>query len=587
MRCICTKGPRMTVSVLKVPNHSPLHILLIEDNDGDALLIRKMLERVSPSTFTILHASTLEMAEPEYQKQTFHLLLLDMNLPGISGMEAVEKLRRDLPYTPLIVMTGLDDEQKALGALQLGAQDYIVKGHYGNNVLPRAIRYAVERKRYENKVVELVHFDRTTGLINRDHFMERLADAIAQAKTSELKLGVMLLALRRFKEVTATLGHEVGQGLLKAVGTRLKECLQQPNAIARLEGDEFALQVTGPLAQPENLARFAMKILNAIEEPFEVEKYILRVGGSIGIATFPECGQDRSELLTHADSALHRARQNMNSTFQFYNNKLNHELNERVNLEKELRQAAGGDQFVNHYQPIVDLSTGQLCGMETLLRWQHPDRGMISPAIFIPLAEKSDCILYITESVISEAFRDFHEFSGDIPEQAYISINLSARNLQQRNFMYDLRELVSKVRMKPSNIAFELTEGMLMQDPDKTIKMLRACREYGASILVDDFGTGYSSLSYLSRLPLDILKLDRSFVSNITTNRHNMVIATATINMAHALGLKVVAEGIENRGQYELLKSLGCDSGQGYFISKPMPKDEFRSWLTHHTVGTR
>ncbi|HEU5048617.1 MAG TPA: EAL domain-containing protein [Rickettsiales bacterium] len=554
-----------------------LNILIIEDNEGDAFLIREMLEQEAPHTFSIQHSPTLEEAEPQYKNKPFNLLLLDLNLPGITGMEAIEKLRRDLPGVPIIVMTGLDDDKRALGALQRGAQDYIVKGQYGNKILPRAIRYAIERKQFESKVIELAHFDRVTGLINRNLFMERLESRLAGQPDSPL--AVLLLSLRRFKEVTATLGPEMGQALLKAVGVRLSERITQQDAVARMEGDEFAILVTGQSALPAELAKLSGQLLKVVERPFEINGLALHIGASIGIAIYPACGSDKNTLITHADSALHRARQNADSTFEFYTSALNEELSQRVLLERDLRTAIQQRQLLNYYQPIIDLKTAKPCGVETLVRWQHPERGMIPPLAFIPLAEKSGLITEVSDYVIRQACEDAVLWQGIQEQPIYIALNLASRDFQQEGFSRHLQEILRRAGIDPKHIALEVTEGTLMENPKQAIQTLTLCRELGASVFIDDFGTGYSSLSYLSQLPLDILKIDRSFVADILTNGHNLLIASATINLAHALNLKVVAEGIETQEQKELLKALGCDKGQGYYFARPMPKEELAAWL--------
>lgn len=556
---------------------SALSILIIEDNEGDAFLIRELLEGAASPAFSIQHSPTLEEAEPHYKTKPFSILLLDLNLPGTTGMEAIEKVRRDLPGVPIIVMTGLDDDKKALGALQRGAQDYIVKGQYGNNILPRAIRYAIERKQFENKVIELAHFDRVTGLINQDLFMERLESVLAGQP--DAPLAVLMLRLRRFKEVTATLGQETGHALLKAVGIRLRERFTQKDAVARLEGDEFAMLVTGPFAQPEVLTKLSNQLLQAVERPIEINGMVLHIGASIGIATYPACGTNKSELIMHADTALHHAHQHTDSTFRFYTRELNDELSQRTLLERDLREAIRQRQLLNYYQPIIDLKTGRPCGVETLVRWQHPERGMIPPNAFIPLAEKSGLISEISAYVIQQACDDAPLWQNIQEQPLYIALNLASRDFQQADFSHHLEAILQRAGINPKQVALEVTEGTLMDNPVQAIQTLTLCRELGASVFIDDFGTGYSSLSYLSKLPLDILKIDRSFVADILTNGHNLLIATATINLAHALNLQVVAEGIETKEQKDLLKALGCDKAQGYYFAKPMPKDALATWL--------
>lgn len=556
-----------------------INILLVEDNEGDAYLIQEMLERESAREFSLSHAPTLEIAEPQYRSHLFNVLLLDFNLPGLSGMEAIEKVRTDLPGMPIIVMTGLDDEKRALSIMQHGVQDYIVKGQYGNNILPRAIRYAIERKQFENRVIELVHFDQITGLINREVFLERLEGAISLADQNGMPLAVLLLSLRHFKEVTATLGHEVGNELLKAAAVRLKECLMKQDALARLEGAEFILYIAGNLAAPENLEHFSGQLIDAIVRPFDINGHSISLGCSIGVAPFPGGSVEEIDLFKHANIALHRAKQTPENGFHFYSQELNQELYNRITLGKELRAALDMRELVVWYQPIIDLKTGKVCGVETLVRWDHPEKGLIPPVAFIPFAEKSELIIEITETIMQQSCKDFLSWKHLVQDSFYVAINLSARDFQKKDFAARLEKMLAVTGMNPKNIALEITEGTLMEDPKQATLTLTACRKSGAAIFVDDFGTGYSSLSYLSKLPLDILKIDRSFVTDITTNGHNLMIATATINLAHALNMKVVAEGVETKEQKDLLTILGCDKAQGYYFAKPMPVKELIEWI--------
>jgi len=558
----------------------PIHILLIEDSEGDSFLIQEALTDCTNGKFIVVHAPTVEDAEKEYVARVFDVLLLDMNLPGLSGLEAVEKVRKDQPGIPIIVMTGMDDEERALSAMQRGVQDYLVKGNYTNEVLPRSIRYAIERQRFENKVIQLIHFDQVTGLINREVFLERLEGAISLASQNNMPLAVLLINLKQFKDVNATLGHDTGNKLLKTVATRLREYILPHDAIARLEGDEFIVMVAGNQAIPENLTHFAQGIIDTIRTPFEVDGQSINIGCNIGVATYPSCGKDGTELMKHADIALHRAKQSSKDEFHFYTQKLNEELMERILIEKELRIALKERALSAWYQPIIDMRTNRVCGVETLLRWQHPTRGFIPPSTFIPIAEKTDLIMEISEYVMNAACTDYAVWENLVQQPFYVAINLSTKDLQKTNFPDRLNNILQKTKMNPKHIALEITEGSLMEDPKQTITALQQCRQAGAAIFVDDFGTGYSSLSYLSLLPLDVLKIDQSFVRDILTNKHNRMIANSTINLAHGLGLHVVAEGIETTGQLELLKMIGCDKAQGFHFAKPMPISELLEWLT-------
>lgn len=563
-------------------SQQPIHILLIEDSEGDAFLISEALAENAREKFVVSHAPTVEAAEKKYTAASFNVLLMDLNLPGISGMDAIEKLRRGQPGIPIIVMTGMDDEEKALSIMKHGVQDYLVKGQYGNQVLPRAIRYAIERQHFENKVIELANFDRTTGLINRDVFSERLIGAIALAEQNKLPLVVLMASLRGWKDINATFGHEAGNKLLKAAATRLRECIMCHDEVARLESNEFIILATGDSAVPENLPGFLQGILNRIKEPFEVDGAPVHIGCSIGVATYPACGNDAKELTQHASIAMRRTKERNHDTFSFYTQKLNEEFTERIILEKELRAALTQQTLVPYYQPIVNLRTGQLCGMEALLRWPHPQKGMIPPATFIPIAEKSGIIFEISEYVINAACRDYTLLERVTRQPLYMAVNISTRDLHRKNFVETFGRIMDGSSMNPRNMALEITEGSLMEDSAHIIETLERTRELGVSIFVDDFGTGYSSLSYLSILPVDVLKIDQSFVKNITTSNQNRLIATSAINLAHGLGMQVVVEGIETQAQKELLTQLGCDKAQGFYYARPMPLDALVTWINEH-----
>lgn len=566
------------------PSPHPISILLIEDSEGDAFLISEALAEAVRDKFVISHVPTIEAAEKKYTVYPFQVMLLDFNLPGLSGIEAIEKIREEQPGIPIIVMTGLDDEEKALDVMQKGAQDYLVKGRYGNEVLPRAIRYAIERKRFENKVVELANFDRTTGLINRELFIGRLQGAIALANQTGLPLAVLHIGLRGFRDINATFGYDTGNKLLKAASQRLKNCVMQHDEIARLEGNEFILFSNGNAAAPEILPLFCQKLIDTIRRPFEVDGSIINIGCGIGIATYPGCGLNENELANHAGIALRRTLHSNQDEFQFYTGKLNEEFLTRILIENELRDALKQETLIPYYQPIIDLQTNRICGVETLLRWQHPEKGIITPDCFIPVAEKSDLIQEVSDYVIKAACRNLKLLQSAASYPLYVAINLSIRDLQSKHFIERFSRILLDSSAKPQHIALEITESVLMDDPEHIIRTLEQCRNMGVSIFVDDFGTGYSSLSYLSLLPADVLKIDRSFVKDITVNKHNRLIATSTINLANALGLSVVVEGVETEEQKTLFTELGCNKAQGYYFANPMPLAQCISWLKEYSV---
>ncbi|MGZ8710568.1 MAG: putative bifunctional diguanylate cyclase/phosphodiesterase, partial [Thermoanaerobaculia bacterium] len=429
-----------------------------------------------------------------------------------------------------------------------------------------------------DQVEHLAYHDALTGLPNRPLFMDRLIIALAQANRANQKLAVLFLALDRFKDINDSLGHTVGDTLLKSAAERVRRCVREGDTVARFGGDEFTLLIPR-VDKIEDAAKIANKIIETLKIPFQISDRELFITTSIGVAIYPADGLDPETLVRNADTAMYRAKDQGRDNYQLYAPAMNAAALERLGLENELRHAVSQNEMVLHYQPIVRASSGAVVGVEALIRWQHPDRGLLAPAHFISLAEVSGLIVPIGEWVIQTACRQVRQWQKKLDYPITVALNLSARQFQHGDLVKQIRTAIIDSGIHPSTLEVEITESSAMQNAENTIFTLRELKDLGVKIAMDDFGTGYSSLNYLKRFPIDTLKLDQSFVRDVMTDARDAAIVGAVIAMAHRLGLKVVGEGVETSAQHEYLRREGCDFVQGYLFSHPKSVDEIEPFL--------
>jgi diguanylate cyclase (GGDEF)-like protein/PAS domain S-box-containing protein len=435
-----------------------------------------------------------------------------------------------------------------------------------------------ERKRAEDQIKELAYHDALSGLPNRLLFNDRLAVAVAQAHRSASRLAVLFLDLDRFKVINDSLGHSLGDRLLQEVGRRLQAAVREGDTVARLGGDEFILLLPG-IGRAEDAAKVADKILDTLKFPVRLEDRELFVTASIGISLYPEDGFDVESLIKNADTAMYRAKEQGRDNYQLYTHAMNETAVERLALESSLRKALPGGQLVLHYQPLLDLGSGKVHGVEALLRWNHPERGLVAPSEFLSLAEITSLIVPMGPWTLRTACARAREWQGMGHPTLTVAVNLSARQFQQPDLVSQVKRALDETGLPPSSLDLEITETHAMQNAEATIMTLRELKRLGVRISIDDFGIGYSSLSYLKRLPIDTLKIDQSFVRDITTDPDDAAIATAVIALAHTLKLQVVAEGVETQEQLEFLSARHCDRMQGYLFSRPLAADECGEFL--------
>jgi diguanylate cyclase (GGDEF)-like protein/PAS domain S-box-containing protein len=442
-----------------------------------------------------------------------------------------------------------------------------------------------ERKAAERKIHHLAHHDMLTGLPNRLSLTARMEQAMAEARRHGTLIAVMMIDMDHFKDINDTLGHHVGDALLVDVAQRLLCCVRLSDVVARLGGDEFVVLVTD-MASTLTAAAVADKIVAALSAPYQVEEYRLHSTPSVGIGVFPNDGTSVDTLLRNVDTAMYHAKASGRNNYQFFNDSMSANASERLALQGSLHNAIEQRQFVLHYQPQIEIGSGALVGVEALVRWQHPERGLVPPDSFIPIAEESDLIIKLGEWILQEACRQLKLWKG-MGKNLRVSVNLSARQLRSKNLLHQVEDTLLRHDLRPGDLELEITESVAMDNPDATLRMLGKLRELGVELAIDDFGTGYSSLSHLKLMPLQRLKIDRSFVKDIESDPDDAAICAATVSLAHNLGLSVVAEGVETQAQLAFLAKLGCECVQGYLFSKPLPAVQLEVWMAQREEDVR
>jgi diguanylate cyclase (GGDEF)-like protein/PAS domain S-box-containing protein len=680
-------------------------LMLVEDNPGDARLLREMLNEQGTHKTDLIHVESMGEAERRLAAHAFDLILLDLGLPDVQGLEAVKRAHAAAPRVPLVVLTGSDDETLAAQALQKGAQDYLIKGQIETRGLFRALRYAVERKIMEevlfvekeraqvtlncigdavictdiagnitflNLVAEkltgwsreeaggqpmaevfrildattreinanpmelavgenrtihlptncvLVRRDRfeipiedsvapihdregkatgavivfrdvsaaramalqithsaehdfLTGLPNRTLVNDRVNQAIAFASRHGKKVAVLFLDLDGFKHINDSLGHPIGDKLLQSIAGRLVECVRGSDTVSRQGGDEFVVLLS-EVEHSADAAITARRMLEAVTEAHSIDQHELHVTTSIGLSVYPDDGLDAETLIKNADTAMYQAKENGRQSYQFFKPAMNVRAVERQSIEESLRRAVERKEFAVHYQPKVNLKSGEITGAEALLRWMHPVRGLVPPGQFIPVAEDCGLILPIGNWVLREACEQARAWMKAGLPLASIAVNISAMEFRNDRFLEGVFTVLEETGLDPRFLELELTESVLMKHAESAEAILKALRARGVQVAVDDFGTGYSSLSYLRKFPIDALKIDQSFVRQITTARDETAIVTAVIGMGRNLKLRVIAEGVETPEELAFLQVHKCDEAQGFYFSRPVPPEEF------------
>ncbi len=565
---------------------TPLQVLIIDDSEDDAMLLGRQLRQWGYEPNWARVDSVAGLAEA-LERRHWDLILGDYSMPGFSGTRALAMVRECDPDIPYIFVSGTMGEQAAVEAMRSGAQDYVMKGDFRRllPVIERELREALsrrERRRAEERLAYLAHHDALTGLPNRVLFIDRLEQALRDARRRGRIVGVAFVDLDRFKIINDSLGHAAGDDLLKQVGTRLGTLVRAGDTVARLSGDEFTL-VLADMGSIGDAARLGQKILDGFGVPFPIDGREFYLSASVGIALYPADGEDAEALLRHADMAMYRAKEAGRNGYQFYAAEMTTSAANNLALQNALRSALLLEELLLHYQPVIELAGGGIEAAEALLRWQHPEQGLIPPDRFVPLAEETGQIVPIGMWVLQRACAQCRAWEQGGMPLIRIAVNLSARQFAEKNLAADILRVLAQSGLPAERLELEITESVLMHDPDIAQAALGKLRDAGICLTLDDFGTGYSSLSYLKRFPVSHLKIDRSFVRDLPGDDDAAAIATAIIAMAHRLHIRTIAEGVETREQLQFLRDEGCDFVQGYYYSRPQPDELFARYLAAFT----
>ncbi len=564
-------------------HHDTIELLLIEDNPGDVVLIRTMLAETGATNVMLSHATSLAHGLALLDEHRYSAVLTDLNLPDSDGIDTLNRLVACGLDAPVIVLTHCEDDPAAIEMVKLGAQDYLVKGQSDGAMILKTVRYAIERKLADQHLNYLSHYDRLTGLANRELFQDRLEQAIVRADRNGNLVALLFLDVDRFKAINDTLGHKVGDELLCIVANRLQASVRKVDTIARLGGDEFTV-VLEEISSPYDAEMVCRKIIESFEKPLQIQGRELYVTLSIGVTFFPQDATAVNDLLRNADTAMYRAKDEGRNKYHMFTADLNAQAVERLSIESALRHALDRDELFLCYQPKINLQTGGIAGVEALVRWRHPHRGLVSPVEFIPVAEETGLIVPIGEWVLRQACADATRWAELGLDEVDVAVNLSARQFRQGDLLKTVNDVLSEFGFDPNRLELEITESLLMQDMQASQIALYDLKALGLEIYLDDFGTGYSSLAYLKKFPIDALKIDRSFIRDIPGNTDDEAITRAIVALGQALRLKVVAEGVETDAQLGFLNREGCDEVQGFLFSKPLCFDEFIAWAQTRRV---
>ena len=573
-----------------------LRVMLVDDDEDDFVMTRDLLAEIEGKSIELDWASTYEAGLEALCRNNHDVYLLDYQLGERNGLELLTEAVASGCKGPIILLTGQRDRELDIQAMEAGAADYLVKGQIDAALLERSIRYAIGRRQSEEQILRMAYYDSLTSLPNRCLFQDRLHQAIALAERYHRKTAILFLDLDNFKRINDTLGHRVGDLLLQGVADRLANSVRKSDAVARrnpdaanttvarLGGDEFTVLLT-EINELQDAARVAQRFIEMLSQQFVLDGHEVFVTASVGIAVYPVDGVDVDTLLKNADTAMYHAKEQGKNNYQFYRQDMNATAFQELSLENDLRKALEHDEFELHYQPQIDIRTGQFIGIEALIRWQHPKRGMVSPAEFIPLAEQTGLIVPIGEWVLLTACTQNKAWQEAGFRAMPVSVNLSGHQFRQRNLTNTLKAILDAAGLAPQYLILEITESIVMQDTQATISLLHELNKMGLRLAMDDFGIGYSSFSYLKQFPLYAIKIDQSFIRDIDTSADDAAIARAIIAMADSLKLEVIAEGVETEQQLEVLRELGCGGAQGYLLSYPLPVEEATKLLATQSLA--
>ena len=550
-------------------------VVLADDDPSIRLMVRHVLES---EDFDIVEASDGLEALKAVEKHHPALVLLDAVMPGIDGFTTCQQIK-DKGHTdiPVMMITGLDDDASVERAYEVGAIDFITKPIKWA-VLKHRVKSVVAKVIAERKVKLLAYRDTLTGLPNRLLFADRLEQAVVRSERTRTSMALMLVDIDDFKLVNDSFGHDAGDKLIKAVGDLISKSLRRADTIARLGGDEFAVIIEG-IEGPEDAISIADNLTTILEHNVRLDDQETYTSASIGIAVYPGDGKDARALLKNADTAMYRAKESGRHCFQFYKPEMSVSAMERLDLENSLKAAFENDEFLIHYQPVIDIHKNEVVGVEALLRWQHPEKGMIQPTDFVKVVEDCGLIVALGEWMIHSVCKQIKLWQDAGLEKQNVSINLSPRQFKEQDLVTLFTQAMAENGIDGGSLSVEVTERTLIDNVGEVEATLKKLRAMGLKILLDDFGTGYASLAYLKEFPVDVVKIDEAFIAGIPDNQDDSAIVDAIAGLTRGLKLALHAEGVENERQLNVLKGLGCQFGQGYYWSKPLPGNEYEQFF--------
>jgi diguanylate cyclase (GGDEF)-like protein len=553
-------------------------ILLLGSSKADVRLFEGLLLTFQTSSYQLESDENIARGCSGINHDDYALVLLDCQHQPEHALQILRRYRELGCTLPVIALAPSTDSDVCQRAIECGANDFLAVNKLDSYVLERCLRYTCDKRETEKKLTNLNLYDPLTGIANRILFRQVIEQAMQRCEQEQQSLALLLINIDGFKNVNQSYGSEGGDQLVMTMAQRLGRCVRKTDAIARIGGDEFTL-LLDDCQQNEDIAQVAHKVIDLLSSPFMVAGHPLMVSCSIGIATYPAAGSSVDELLQHANMALLEAKRQRGSQYCFYNEETSTAASNRLTLEAELRRALRNNEFEMHYQPRVELQSTTTVGMEALIRWRHPQRGLVSPNDFIPVAEESGLIVPIGYWIIQQACQDMLRFDELGHKNMDIAINLSFKQLQDSMFVDTAKRIIEQSGVDAKRLEFELTETAIMSNYQQTYESMMALSQLGVTFSLDDFGTGFSSFAHIQRLPISALKVDRSFIRDVVSNGDDAIIVKAIINLAHNLRLQVVAEGVETAEQLRFLCQNHCDQVQGFYFSRAVPSTEFTALL--------